>query len=85
MTIQKRVPEKSAPEQHPVQVFFSVLRENCCARTVEFKICGCADSKIFADADADSYLLLLADANAELMPILNNWPVPVPMPINRHL
>ena len=81
LTIQKRSLEKIALERHLVQVFFLVLRENCCARTVEFKIWECADSTFFADADADSCLIFLADADAELMPILKNWPVS----INRHL
>ena len=35
LTIQKRAPEKSAPEQ--LQFFFSVSSENCCSRTVELK------------------------------------------------
>ena len=38
LTIQKRAPEKRVPEPLPVQFFFSVSSENCCAGTIEFKI-----------------------------------------------
>ena len=66
LTIQITAPEQSAPE--PLQFFFSVSSENCCARTVELKTRDLPVPK------------LLPMPMPMLIPIYFCLPLPMPMP-----